>query len=210
MGKLCKNGWTIKMLFGGKGGGLTHCWSKEPYISRGPDPPWEGMMDWAVDTTDLVTDVFGGVKGDQIAKRRCGHMWRKWSRRLSVSRLLYVVISSPAVCWLRQIRTVAPRFYTVRDTMTCPGLMIPGHVGLCYNPLDWTSVRPCIFFAANHGSVCLAQANCRTLASAAGYLPESYLRKGTSKGNVQVPAKHMPWHAQGRHLYPQLTQCTHS
>ena len=35
------------------------------------------MMDWAVDTTDLVTDVFGGVKGDQFTKRRCGHMWRK-------------------------------------------------------------------------------------------------------------------------------------
>jgi len=32
-------------------------------------------MDWAVDTTDLVTDEFGGVKRDQFAKRRCGHMW---------------------------------------------------------------------------------------------------------------------------------------
>jgi len=94
------------------------------------------MVDWAVDTTDLVTNVFGGVKGDQFAKRRCCHMWRKWSRRLSVSRLLYVAISSPAVCWLGRIRTVAPRFYTVRATMTCPGLMIPSHVGLCYMPLD--------------------------------------------------------------------------
>ena len=129
------------------------------------------MMDWAVDTTDLVTDVFGGVKGDQFAKPRCGHMWRKWSRRLSVSRLLYVAISSPAVCWLGQIRTVAPRFYTVHATMTCPGLMIPGHVGLCYMPSDWTSARPCIFIAAHRGSVCLARADCRTLASAAGYLP---------------------------------------
>ena len=27
--------------------------------------------------------------------------------------------------------------------MTCPGLMIPGHVGLCYMPLNWTSARPC-------------------------------------------------------------------
>jgi len=26
----------------------------------------------------------------------------------------------------------------VRATMTCPGLMIPSHVGLCYMPLDWT------------------------------------------------------------------------
>ena len=30
-------------------------------------------MDWAVDTTDLVTDVFGGVKGDQFAN----DVWRK-------------------------------------------------------------------------------------------------------------------------------------
>ena len=127
-------------------------------------------IDWAVDTTDLVRNVFGGVKRDQLANRRCCHMWRKWSRQLSVSRLLCIVISSPAVCWLGQIRTVAPRFYTVRATMTCPGLMIPGHVGLCYMPLDWTSARHCIFFAAYHGSVCLAQANCRTLASVAGYL----------------------------------------
>jgi len=124
------------------------------------------MMDWAVDTTDLVTNVFGCVKRDQFAKRRCVHMWRKWSRRLSVSRLLCVAISSPAVCWLGRIQTVAPRFYTVRATMTCPGLMIPSHVGLCYMPLDWTSAHPCIFVAAHHGSVCLAQADCRTLASA--------------------------------------------
>ena len=71
------------------------------------------VMDWAVDTTDLVTDVFGGVKRDQFA----------------------------------------------------------GYVGLCYMPLDWTSACPCIFFAAHRGSVCLARADCRTLASAAGYLP---------------------------------------
>ena len=54
----------------------------------------------------------------------------------------------------------------MRAAMTCPGLMIPGHVGLCYMPLDWTSACPCIFFAAHHGSVCLAQADCKTLASA--------------------------------------------
>ena len=48
----------------------------------------------------------------------------------------------------------------MRATMTCPGRMIPGHVGLCYMPLDWTSARPCIFFAAHRGSVCLAQADC--------------------------------------------------
>ena len=38
-------------------------------------------------------------------------------------------------------------------------------------PLNWTSARPCIFFAAHRGSVCLAWADCRTLASVAGYLP---------------------------------------
>ena len=38
-------------------------------------------------------------------------------------------------------------------------------------PLNWTSARPCIFFAAHRGSVCLARADCRTLASAAKYLP---------------------------------------
>ena len=45
----------------------------------------------------------------------------------------------------------------MRATMTCPGLMFPGHVGLCYMPLDWTSARPCIFFAAHRGSVALLE-----------------------------------------------------